>query len=152
MGDVGALVAQAHGPDEALVLDWAAGEVGPDKGRLRDHALPRLLARLLARLDHLEHLLLADALDLGERYRELGRLFGPLVLDGGGERFGVGGLATVEEVVGEWGGGGFLGGGRLDVAFFVRFDGFFHLDLLGVALLLVEFGAEAAQVLRILAG
>jgi hypothetical protein len=34
----------------------------------------------------------------------------------------------------------------------MRADRFFHLDLLRVSLLLVEFGAEAAQILRILAG
>jgi hypothetical protein len=33
----------------------------------------------------------------------------------------------------------------------VRFDRFLHLDLLGVAFLLVEFGPEATQGLRILA-
>ena len=33
----------------------------------------------------------------------------------------------------------------------MRFDGFLHLDLFSVPLLLVEFGAEATQILRILA-
>lgn len=148
--DIGLLVPQTHGPDEPLVLDRSAGEVVPDEGRLRDHALPRLLGRLLARLDHLEHLLLADTSDLGQRHGELGRLLGALVLDRAGQRLGVGRLRTVEQVVGERGGRRLLGRRGLDILLLLRLDALPHLDLLRMALLVVELGPQAAQVLRIL--
>lgn len=40
VGDVGFLVAQAHGADEALVFDGAAGEGGADEGGFGYHAFP----------------------------------------------------------------------------------------------------------------
>lgn len=149
--DVGLLVAQAHGPDEALVLDGAAGEAGADEGRLRDHALPALLGRLLARLDDAEHLLLGNALDLGQGHAEAGGLFVALLLDGAGEGFCVFLVGPVEQVLRQGFCAGLGGLGRLDVAFFVGADRLLHLDLLLATLLRVQLRPQAAVVLRLLA-
>ena len=81
MGDVGLLVTETHGPDEAFVLDGASGEIGPDECWLGDNALPALLVHLLARLDDLEELLFADTLDLGNGDRETSGLLGTLALN-----------------------------------------------------------------------
>jgi len=144
------LVSQTHGPDKPLELGCPPREVGSNESRLGDNPLPRLLGRLLARLDHLEHLLLGDAPDLGQRHAELGRLLGPLVLDLRRQGLGVGGAGAVEQVRRDRVRGLLLGGGALDVALLVRLDRLAQLDLLVVPLLGVEFGPQAAQVLRIL--
>lgn len=81
MGDVGLLVTETHGSDEAFVLDWASGEIGSDECGLGDDALPALLVHLLARLDDLEEFLLADTLDLGNGDRETSGLLGTLALN-----------------------------------------------------------------------
>ncbi|KAI6759013.1 hypothetical protein HG531_014009 [Fusarium graminearum] len=86
--DVGLLVTETHGADEALVLGVASSEVGSDKGGLGDHALPGLLLDLLSGLDNLEHLLLADTADLGQGDGKLGSLLGSLVLDSTAESLG----------------------------------------------------------------
>lgn len=86
VGDVGLLVTETHGPDEAFVLDWASGEIGSDECWLSDDALPALLVHLLARLDDLEKLLFADTLDLRNRDRETSGLLGTLALDLGTAR------------------------------------------------------------------
>lgn len=148
--DIGFLVPQTHRADETLVLDGSASEVAPDKRRLGDHPLPALLVRLLARVDNLEHLLLTDPLHLGQRHRELGRLLSPLVLDRTGQCLGVGRLRPVKQVLGQGGLGRLGGGGGLDVLLLLGLDAFAHLDLLGMALLLVQLGPQAAQVLGIL--
>ena len=49
--DVGLLVTQTHGADEAFVFDGPSGEIGPDKGRLCDDTLPALLGDLLSGFD-----------------------------------------------------------------------------------------------------
>lgn len=151
MGDVCLFVAQAHGADEALVLDGAAGEAGADKGGLCDHALPALLGGFLARLDDAEHLLLADALDLGQRHAEARGLFVALLLDGARQGLGVLLVAAVQQVLRQGLGAGLGGLGRLDVALLVGADCLLHLDLLLAALLGVQLGAQAAVVLRLLA-
>lgn len=45
--------------------------------------------RLLSGVDNLEHLLLTDTLNLGERDRELGRLLRTLILNSTGQSFGI---------------------------------------------------------------
>ena len=149
LGNIGLLVPQPHGPNKPLVLDRPPGEIVAHKRRFCNHPLPRLLVRLLARIDHLEHLLLADALHLGQRHRKLGRLLVPLVLDGTRQRLGVGRLGAVQQILRQRGLGGFFGRRRLDVLLLLRLDALLHLDLLRMALLLVHLGPQAAQVLGI---
>jgi hypothetical protein len=144
------LVPQTHGPNKPLELGRPSREIGPNKSRLGDNPLPRLLGRLLARLDDLEHLLLGDTPDLGERHAELGRLLGALVLDLRRQGLGVGRARPVEQVRRDRVRGLLLGRGALDVALLVRLDGLAELDLLVVPLLGVQLGPQAAQVLRIL--
>lgn len=151
VGDVGLLVSETHGADEAFVLDGAASKVGTDKGGLGDHALPALLGRLLSRADDLEHLLLADALDLGEGHGEAGGLVVAAVLDGAREGLCRGGVAAVEQVLRQRGRVVLLGG-RLYVALLVRLDLLLHLDLLLAARLLVQLGPQAAELLGVLGG
>lgn len=146
------LVPQTHRPDKPLKLGRPSREIRPDKSRLGDHPLPRLLGRLLSRLDDLEHLLLGDTPHLGQRHAELGRLLGPLVLDLRAECLGVGRVGAVEEIGGDGVGGLLLGRGTLDVALLVRLDGLPELDLLVVPLLGIQLGAETAEVLRVLGG
>lgn len=148
--DVGLLVTQTHGSDKPLVLDRATGEIAADKSGLGDHALPGLLVRLLSGVDHLEHLLLADTLNLGQRHGEFGRLLSTLILDSTRQCLGVGGLRSVEQVLGKRGLGGLVGRGGLDVLLLLLLDALLHLDLLLVALLLVQLGPQTTQVLRIL--
>lgn len=140
MRNVGLLIPQSHWPYKSLVLDGPTSEVGPNKGRFRNHSLPRFLRRLLSRLDHLEHLLFTDSFDFRQGYGEFRRLLSSLVLDSAGQGFRTRGLGSIEEVIGEWRRGWFVWFGGSDVSFFVRFDRFLHLDLLCVPLLLVEFG------------
>lgn len=149
MRNIGLLVTQTHGTDETLKLGVATGEVGSDKGRFRNHALPSLLVCLLTGLDDLEHLLFADTADLGQGDAELGSLLGTLVLDGRRQSLGGGWVRAVQQVGGH-GRGWLLFVGRLDVALFVCLDGLLHLDLFVVALLLEHLGAETAEVLGIL--
>lgn len=148
--NVGLLVPQTHGPDEALVLDRPTGEVASNESGLGDHSLPRLFVCFLARVDNLEHFLLADTLNLGQRNSELGRFLSTLILDSAGEGLGVGRLRPVEQVLGQRGLGGLVGGGRLDILLFLRPDALLHLDLLRMALLLVQLGPQATQILSIL--
>ena len=100
---------------------------------------------------HLEQLLFADTPDLGDRHGKPGGLLGALVLDLGAQGLGGGGVGAVEQVGRDGVGGLLLGGGALDVALLVLLDGLAHLDLLRVALLGVQLGPQAAQVLGILA-
>jgi hypothetical protein len=144
------LVPQPHRPNKALIFDRPPREPGPHKRRLRDHALPRLLLRLLSRLDHREHFLLAHTLDLWNRDREPRRLLIALLLDGRRQRFRVLLVAAVQQVLRQGFGGGLGGLGRLDVALLVAADLLLHLDLLLAALLRVKFGAQAPVVLRFL--
>lgn len=146
------LVPQTHGSNKPLELWCSACKVRSDESGLRDDPLPRLLGRLLSRLDDLEHLLLSNTPDLGQRHAELGRLLGPLVLDLGGQGLGVGGVRSVEQVRGDGVRGLLLGGGALDVALLVRLDRLPELDLLVVPLLGVQLGPQAAEVLRIFGG
>lgn len=104
---------------------------------------------LLSGADDLEHLVLADAADLGEGHGELGGLLGALVLDGGAEGLSLGRVGAVEQVVGQRGLGVVLGG-RLDVALLVGLDLLAHLDLLLVPLRLVQLRPQTPQVLRVL--
>lgn len=149
MRDVRFLVPQPHRPDEAFILDGSPGEIGANERRLGDHALPALLGRLPARLDHLEHLLVRDAAHPGQRDGELGGRLAALVLDRAGQRLRGGRVGPVEQVFRLRVGGGRVRGGGLDVALLVRLDLLLHLDLLHPARLLVQFGPQAAQVLRI---
>lgn len=98
MRDMRLLVSETHRTNEPLELGRPSREIGTNKCRLGNDTLPRLLGRLLSRLDDLEHLLLGDTPHLGQRHGELGRLLGPLVLDLGAERLGVGRGRTVEQV------------------------------------------------------
>jgi hypothetical protein len=63
---------------------------------------PRQLGVLADALEttHLEHLLLADASNFGQRYRELGCLLCTLILDLGAECLGICGSCTVEKIAG----------------------------------------------------
>ena len=152
MCDVGLLVTQSHGPDEALVLDRSTREAWTDKSRLSDHPLPALLLRLLSRLDNGEHFLLGNTLDLGQRDREPGSLFITLLLNGRREGFGILLVAAVQEICGKRVGGWlgcFVG---FDVAFLVCADLLLHLDLLLPALLGVQLGPQTTEVLRFLRG
>lgn len=124
----------------------------PRTYRFGDHALPSFLLCLLARAHHLEHLLFRDPPDLGQRHGEARGLFGTLVLDAGAQGLGGGGVVPVEQVGGHGVGGLLVGGGGLDVALLVGLDLLAHLDLLLVALLGVQLGAQAAQVLGFLGG
>lgn len=152
MRNIRLLVTQTHRPDESLVLHRPSRELRPDERRLGDHPLPTLLPRLFTGLDDLEHLILGDSLDSRQRHRELGGLLSTLLLDGGGERFRGVGLLTVEQVRREGLGGGLGRRGRLERFLLVRFERLLELDLLVVALLGVEFRAEAVEVLRIFGG
>lgn len=149
MCDVGLLVTQTHGSDKALVFGVSSGEVGSNKCRLSNDSLPRPLVRLLARLDDLEHLLLADTSHLGQRHAKLGGLLRTLVLDGAAEGLCRGRVRSVEQVRGQRLGRLLLVRG-LDVALLVGLDGLLHLDLLIVALLLVQLGLQTAEVLGVL--
>lgn len=99
---------------------------------------------------HLEQLFLADPLDLGNGHREPRRLLGSLILDLRAQRLGRGRVGAVEQVRGDGVGGLLLGRVALDVALLVLLDGLAHLYLLGVPLLGVQLGPQAAEVLRIL--
>lgn len=118
--------------------------------RLGHHALPAFLVRLLSSTNDLEHFLLGDTLDLGQRHSEAGGLLGALVLDGGAESLGGGGVVPVEQVGGDGVGRVIVRGGILDIALLMGLDLLAHLDLLLVALLSVHFGAQAAKVLSLL--
>lgn len=104
---------------------------------------------LLSGVDNLEHLLLTDTLDLGQGNSKLGGLLITFILDGTGEGLGVGLLRTVEQVLGQRGLGRLVGRGGLDVLLFLGLDALLHLNLLLVALLLVQLGTQTTQVLRI---
>ncbi len=126
-------------------------KIRPHKGRFCDHSLPRLLTRLLTSLDHFKHLFLGYLFHLWQRHGEFGRLFRPLVFHYASQSLRVRSLGSFEETVRERRRGGFIGSSGPDIALFVRFDRFLHLDLLCVPPFLVEFRAEATQVLCILA-
>jgi hypothetical protein len=104
---------------------------------------------LLSGVDNLEHLLLTDTLDLRQGNSELGGLLITLILDSTGQGLGVGGLRSVEQVLGQRGLGGLVGGGGLDILLFLLLDALLHLDLLLVTLLLVQLGPQASEVLGI---
>ena len=118
---------------------------------LRQLHLPASLTTAETQHIHLEQLLLADAPDLGDGHGEAGGLFSPLILDLRAEGLGGCRVGAVEQVGGDGVGRLLLGGGALHVALLVLLDGLAHLDLLGVALLGVQLGPQAAQVLGILA-
>lgn len=144
------LVTQTHRSDETFTLGVNSGEVIADESGLRDHSLPGLLMRLLSGVDNLEHLLLTDTLDLRQRHRKLGGLFLTLILDSARKCLGIGGLGTVEQILWQRRLGWFVGRGRLDILLLLRLDALPHLDLLGMALLLVQLGPQTTQVLGIL--
>jgi hypothetical protein len=149
LSDIGLLVTQTHGTNETLVFDGATSEVATDESGLGNHALPGLLVSLLSGVDNLEHLLLTDTLDLRQGNSELGGLLITLILDSTGQGLGVGGLRSVEQVLGQRGLGGLVGGGGLDILLFLLLDALLHLDLLLVTLLLVQLGPQASEVLGI---
>ena len=115
-----------------------------DKGSLGDHALPSL-ALALSGLEDLEHLVLGDTSDLGERDGKLAGLFLALLLDRRRERLGVVLALAVEQV----GRQGTLGEGRrvlgLDVALLVSLDRLLHGDLFGVPASVHHLGLVAVQ-------
>lgn len=149
LSDVGLLVTQTHGTNESLVLDGPTSKVVTDESRLGDHTLPGLLVGLLSGIDNLEHLLLTDTLHLRQRHGKLGRLLLTLILDSTGQGLGVGGLGSVEQVLGQRSLGRLVGSGRLDVLLLLSLDALLHLNLLLVALLLVQLGPQASKVLGI---
>lgn len=106
--------------------------------------------RLLSGSDDLEHLLLTDTLDLRQGHRKLGSLLISLLLNRTRQSFSIGSLRTVEQVVGQWRRRRFLRSRRLDVLLLLRTDALLHLDLLCMALLLVELGSQSAEILGIL--
>lgn len=146
------LVTETHGPDEAFVFYGSASEARSDEGWLCDHALPRFLVGLLSGVDDREHLLLADALDLGKRNRETGGLLVALLFDGTRKGLRVFLVGAVKQVLRQGLGGGFGRFGRLDVALFAGTDLLLHLDLLDSSLLRVLLGPQSAQVLCLLTG
>lgn len=91
------------GINKPLVFDGTASKVGTDESGLGDHSLPALLCRLLSSLDDLEHLLLGNTSDLGQRDAELGSLLGSLVLDGRRQSLCILLVAAVEQVGGQRG-------------------------------------------------
>lgn len=147
--DIGLLVTQTHGANETLVLDGATSEVVSNESRLGDHTLPGLLVGLLSSVDNLEHFLLTDTLDLRQRNSEFGSLLITLILDGAGEGLRIGFLRSVEQVLGQRSLGRLIGCGRLDILLFLSLDALLHLNLLLVALLLVQLGPQTTQILRI---
>lgn len=151
MRNVRLLVSETHRTNKPLELGRPSREIGSDKSRLGNHALPGLLVDLLSRLDHLEHLLLSDTAHLGQWHSELGRLLSTLVLDLSTESLGAGGLRTVKQIGRHGVGGILLGRGALDVALLVCLDLLAKLDLLVVPLLSVKLGPQATKVLCILA-
>ena len=138
--------------NEPLVFHGSSGEIRTDECRLGDHALPTLLRSLLTRLDDFEHFLLRNTPDLWERHTEFGSLFRPLILDSATQSLGIALIAAIQKVGRQRSVGGLCGLGGLDVAFLVGLDLFLHLDLLLAAFLLVEFGAQATEVLGVFAG
>lgn len=104
---------------------------------------------LLSGVDNLEHLLLANTLDLRQGNSELSSLLVTLVLDSTGEGLGVGLLRTIEQVLGQRSLGRLVGCGGLDVLLFLGLDALLHLNLLLVAILLVQLGPQTTQVLGI---
>lgn len=152
MSDVGFLVTKTHGANEAFVFHGAACEARTDESRFCDHALPRLLVCLLARVYNGEHLLFADTLDLGQRYGEACGLFIPLLLDGTGESLRVLLVGAVEQILRQGFGSGLGGFGCLDVAFLAGANLLLHLDLFLPALLRILLGPQSAQVLGLLTG
>jgi hypothetical protein len=58
-------------------------------------------------------------------------------------------LGSVEQVLGQRSLGGLVRSGRLDVLLLLGLDALLHLNLLLVALLLVQLGPQTAQVLGI---
>lgn len=104
---------------------------------------------LLSGVDNLEHLLLANTLDLRQGDSKLSSLLITLVLDSTGEGLGVGLLRTVEQVLGQRSLGRLVGCGGLDVLLFLGLDALLHLNLLLVAILLVQLGPQTTQVLGI---
>lgn len=106
--------------------------------------------RLLSGIDHLEHFLLTNTLNLGQRHRKLSRFLIPLILNRTRKRLGIRLLRSVEQVLRQGRLGGFVGSRRLHILLLLRLDALPHLHLLGMALLLVELGSETAEVLGIL--
>lgn len=104
---------------------------------------------LLSSVDNLEHLLLTDTLDLRQRDSELRSLLITLILDSTGEGLGVGFLRSVEQILGQRSLGRLVGRGGFDVLLLLGLDALLHLNLLLVALLLVQLGPQTTQVLRI---
>lgn len=104
---------------------------------------------LLSGVDNLEHLLLANTLDLRQGHSKLSSLLITLVLDSTGESLGVGLLRAVEQVLGQRSLGRLVGCGRLDVLLLLGLDTLLHLNLLLVAVLLVQLGPQTTQVLGI---
>lgn len=120
--------------------------------RLGHHAFPALFVRLLSGTNDLEHLLLGNTLDLGQRHGEACGLLGSLVLDGGAESLGGSGIVPVEQVGGDGVGGIIFGSGVFDIALLMGLDLLAHLDLLLVTLLGIHFSTQAAQVLGLFRG
>jgi hypothetical protein len=138
MRNVGFSVAQSHGPNETLQLDWFPRKSFTNKGGLGDHAFPGF-ALTLAGLDDLEHLIFGNAADFGEGNGVFGSFVFAFLLDSGGEGLGGVLLLSVEEVGGEggiWGGSG----GLLDIALVVCLELLLQLNLFGVSPLVEDLG------------
>lgn len=88
VGDVGLLVPERHRPNEPLHLNRLSGETFTDKGSLGNHSLPRL-GLGLSRLENLEHLVLGNSSNFGERDRVLGGSVLSSLFDGRRKRFGI---------------------------------------------------------------
>ena len=152
MRDVRLLVTETHGSNEPFVLHRSSRKVVAHKRRFRNHALPALLVCLLARVHHLEHLLLTDTLHLWQRHLELGSLLRSLVLNRTTQCLGIRSLRSIQKIVGQGGRRRFLWSGGFDILLFLRLDALAHLNLFGMAFLLVEFGTQAAEGLGFVGG
>jgi hypothetical protein len=146
VGDVGLLVTERHRADEALHLYGLAGEALADKRRLGDHPLPAL-GLGLARLENLEHLVLGDAANLGQRHRVLCRPVLAALLDRRRERLGVLLTLAVEQVGRQRALGDRALVLLLDVALVVLLERLLELDLLAVPLGVVKLGLESKELL-----
>ena len=97
MRHIGLLVSQSHGSNEPLHLYGFSREPLPDKRSLVDHSLPTLTL-LRTRLDDLEHLLLCNPSDLGQRHTVLGRLILSPLLDTARQGLGILLTLSVQQV------------------------------------------------------
>lgn len=154
MRHVGFFVSQSHRSNEPLHLHGLSSESLSDKRGLVDHSLPTL-ALLRTGLDDLEHLLLGNPSNLGQRHAVLGRLVLSPLLDTARQGLGILLTLSVQQV----GRQSSLLGSRivrlLDVSLVVCLEGLFELNLFGMSFSVVQLGLDSVQLLsygRVLVG